>query len=310
MADATITVGKGDIETIPFNPNAWAEMTPENKAAETIFEDAIKQTNAAIDWYTKAKRTKASLSRWLRGAAIFAGILGGLAPIFAAMAPAMPANSTAADLQLLITQAGYIAVGIAAGLIAFDRFFGLSSGWIRYMTAMTAIERLRLEFILDWARLRRQAGQQLDVLKMLDRAVAFRKALNQIVEDETSKWVSEFQAAMNDLDKYVRDTQDKAKVAVEEMKKQQAATLQEMEKERAAPKTGAINLTLAADWTGEVEISVEGKPFKKTIARAIGITNLLPPCATVEVRGTKNNAAAEASKAVPIKAGEFTDLTL
>jgi hypothetical protein len=306
----TIETKKGDIAAIPFNPNVWAELAPENKAAETIFEDAIKQTDEAIRWYTKAKRTKATLSRWLRGAAIFAGILGGLAPIFAAMATAMPADTDAPDFQLLITQGGYVAVGIAAGLLAFDRFFGLSSGWIRYMTAMTTIERLRLEFILDWARLRREAGQQVDVLKMLDRAVMFRKALYQVIEDETSKWVSEFQAAMKDLDQYVRDTREKAEAALQEMKKQQAATLQEIEKERAAPKTGSVNLTLAADWSGEVTINVEGKTFRKTIARAIAIPNLLPPSATIEIHGMKNNAAAEASRAVAIKAGELTEVAL
>src|SRR5687767_12246428 len=87
MSGGAVAGRKGDIEAIPFNPNVWAELMPENKAAETIFEDAIKQTDEAIRWYMKAKRVKASLSRWLRGAAIFAGILGGLAPIFAAMAP-------------------------------------------------------------------------------------------------------------------------------------------------------------------------------------------------------------------------------
>src|SRR5688500_2686348 len=126
---------KGNISYYPFDPNDWAVL-PFDQAAATVFSYAIGHTDEAVRWYTIAKRTKSRVSSFFRGVAISFGILGGLAPVIAAMVPSTAAAGEP-SLQLLVTQAGYLAVGIAAGAVAFDRFYGSSSGWIRYMTAMT-----------------------------------------------------------------------------------------------------------------------------------------------------------------------------
>jgi hypothetical protein len=294
---------KGNISYFPFEPNSWAEL-PLDKAAETIFNYAIGHTDEAVRWYTIAKRTKSRVSSLFRGIAIFFGILGGLAPVIAAMAPST-AEAGEPSLQLLVTQAGYLAVGIAAGAIAFDRYYGYSSGWLRYMTAMTNIERLRLEFILDWAKLRREAPalEKAVILKLLERATAFRKALQQVIEDETNAWATEFQASIGGLDKFIQDTRQKAETTLQEMERQRTA-------QRAAPQTGSLNLDLAADWEGEVEVTVENEPTKLVSGRKIGFSNLKPSTRSVTVAGIKKGKKVEESNAMTIEAGKIATLTL
>ena len=197
--------------------------------------------------YIKAKGKKAWASRFLRFLAIVGGVLGALAPIISAMVP----RGEDALLQLQITQAGYLAVGIAAGALALDRFSGGSTGWIRYMTAMTMIERLRLEFTLDWAKMRWASSppQAADILTALECVSVFRKALLQVVEDETKAWATEFQSQMSNLDKYVQD----ARTAAE-------ASLKDAENQRAGLQVGSINLTITGAWDGEAEILDQRRP--------------------------------------------------
>lgn len=298
---------KGNISYYPFDPNNWAVL-PFDKAAETVFSYAIGHTDEAVRWYTIAKRTKSRVSSIFRGIAISFGILGGLAPVIAAMVPStveIGQPPFQIQIQLLVTQAGYLAVGIAAGAVAFDRFYGSSSGWIRYMTAMTKIERLRLEFILDWAKLRRAAPaiEKAEILKLLERAILFRKELQQVIEDETNAWATEFQASISGLDKYIQDTRQKAEATLQEMEKQRA-------EQRTQPQTGSLNVDLSADWEGEVEVTVESGPPKRTAGRKIGFSNLKPGDKSVMATGTKTGKRIEESSVVTIEAGKTAALTL
>jgi hypothetical protein len=56
----------------------------------------------------------------------------------------------------------------AAGFLAFDRYFGTSSGWIRYMTSLAAIERLRAEFLFDWTALLQKSPASIEDRSLLD----------------------------------------------------------------------------------------------------------------------------------------------
>jgi hypothetical protein len=112
---------------------------------------------------------------------------------------------------LHIIEGGYVSLAVAAGLVAFDRFFGQSSGWIRYMMTLAAVERLIAEFQTDWARLLQEAeatpGPASKSDAFLERAADARRQLFDLVEAETALWASEFRTSLSELDLIVHRDQ-------------------------------------------------------------------------------------------------------
>ena len=100
----------------------------------------------AVAWYYEKKKSKNGWSRWLRFWAITFTVFGGLIPFISAAGIVQAvlwhygdkdaANSQLAELRF--NQLGYVSIGLAAGCVAFDRFFGFSSNWMRYIGARTA----------------------------------------------------------------------------------------------------------------------------------------------------------------------------
>src|SRR5579859_5491469 len=77
-----------------------------------------------VEWYYSKKRAKALASTSIRFIAIVLFVLGGLVPIIKATLP--PGTALPFDFG----QAGYLLIGLGAGCIGMDRYFGYSSGWI------------------------------------------------------------------------------------------------------------------------------------------------------------------------------------
>jgi SMODS and SLOG-associating 2TM effector domain 2 len=81
----------------------------------------------------------------------FAGtlrIMGGLVPIIKATLHQTEIDRIPFDFG----QAGYLLIAEAAGCVGLDRFFGYSTGWIRYITTAMAIEKSLEEYRMEWAR--------------------------------------------------------------------------------------------------------------------------------------------------------------
>lgn len=190
-ADGRVPV---NVAAPPFDPDAWADR-PVEQAIPELFVLADAHAQAALDWYARSKRRKSLASRAIRCLAIIAGVLGGLAPIVAGSG-VLPGSAN----ELAITQAGYLLIGLAAGMLALDHFMGLSSGWMRYIVTMMTIERLRAEFAMDWGRMRRRQASAPDIVSFLDRALAFRTAVMDAMESETNNWVVEFRTSISDLE--------------------------------------------------------------------------------------------------------------
>jgi hypothetical protein len=78
--------------------------------------------------------------------------LAGLLPIIANLSPAAfgsPGQTPGAISGLWVS----LAIGLAAGLFGLDRYFGFTTGWIRYILTGTAIHKALEEFRMDWALL-------------------------------------------------------------------------------------------------------------------------------------------------------------
>jgi hypothetical protein len=163
------------------------------------------------NWYQGRKKWKKRLSAILRALSILLITAGGMVPLV----KATWTSGTPATGGFDLGQLGYLLIGLGGAAIAFDRFFGFSSGWIRYVTTELAIQRAIDEFRLDWARLTLQLrgaepnAEQLDALLQLCRNLAM--SVRGQVEQETQSWVLEFHSNLADMEKNLKARADEVK---------------------------------------------------------------------------------------------------
>jgi hypothetical protein len=137
-----------------------------------------------ITWYRKKKKSKQLNSKLLRGFAIVLGIAGGICPIIDTVS------------RMEIVKLGYVFFGIAGGLVLFDKLFGVSSSWMRFMLAASQLEYALDVLRLDWAQIlvnkennssEALAHEQLGLIKH------FLKEVHTIVIGETKQWMTQFE---------------------------------------------------------------------------------------------------------------------
>ncbi len=195
---------------IDLSKLSWkdAELDSSLSALHQYVED---QAQKAIEWYWDHKRLKARISMVLRFVAIILFALGGLVPIVKATLPA----AAIAKIPFDFGQSGYLLIGVAAGCMGLDRFFGYSTGWIRYVTTAMALEKSLEEFRLEWTRnMAKMRGasptpEQLELL--IQTSETFSLAIKSQVEQETKAWVVEFQTNLSQLEKDLQAKADEAK---------------------------------------------------------------------------------------------------
>jgi hypothetical protein len=189
---------------------SWKDSDVENSLAE-LRRYVENEAQEQIAWYYAKKSRKAQVSTALRFAAILLFVMGGLVPII--KATLLP--EVIRKLPFDFGQAGYLLIGVAAGCVGLDRFFGYSTGWIRYITTAMALEKSLEEFRMEWARniVKLRGGspneQQLD--QLIQTCEVFSLAIKGQVEEETKAWVTEFQSNLTQLEKDLQAKADEVK---------------------------------------------------------------------------------------------------
>jgi hypothetical protein len=183
-----------DLRPGPF-PTAGLDQWQDSEAALTqLYRYAEGRAIDAVDWYLADKRGKRSWSRGLRLLAILLVTAGALQPLLDAVVPG-PSR----------TAWGYVLLAMAAACIGFDRFFGLSSGWMRSMTTAQALERRLEQLQYDWAaECARSAARTVDPKQVQNRLALLRVFSDDVaalLQQETTEWVLEFQSSLPRLER-------------------------------------------------------------------------------------------------------------
>jgi conflict system pore-forming effector with SLATT domain len=169
-----------------------------------IFAFVEERADAAIGWYWAAKAWPARLSKGLRFTALLLFGIGALPPFLDAIG-VLPKSGVS------WTSIGYLALALGGGALAFDHFFGLSSGYTRYVTTAMSLERTRNEFRMDWLTLMSKNAPitpATNVEPFVNRASAFLKVVLDLVDRETQAWVAEFRANLSELEKIGKAPQE------------------------------------------------------------------------------------------------------
>jgi hypothetical protein len=188
-----------DIELPTLNSHIWDAGVSNTVLLRKLYEYAEGTANQAITWYWREKAPMKRASRTLRLLAIVLTTLGGLSPIVDA------AGLNIRGVALAEGQVGYVLLGAAAGCVALDRFFGFSTGWMRYVKAAQEIQTSLSDFRLDWgmamARFADTKPTPEQVQQLLHRTKAFIRRVDAQVTKETEEWISQFQASLAEADR-------------------------------------------------------------------------------------------------------------
>ena len=130
-------------EKFPF-PNKCSDIC-EDWYLEKVHQYVIDEAQGAISWYMGNKESNKRWSKRIRFFTILFITIGGIMPLVAVLE--IPLHIRDWDItRYTISQFGYIALAIAGSLLLFDRCFGFTSSWVRFITAATNIQKLITEF--------------------------------------------------------------------------------------------------------------------------------------------------------------------
>src|ERR1043165_5024698 len=268
----------------------WSSPEETQQSIVTLYQYAEAHANDSIDWYGRKKHNKAVMSRLLRGLAIVFTSLGGLTPIISALGWST-VQMPRVMLDLNVGQLGYLFLGLAAASIGFDRFFGFSSGWMRYITTKMTMERMISEFRMDWAMMVAKLGGKSpttdQVQLMIQRIKEFLVGINTHVEQETQTWVSEFKTNLTEIEK--------------------TATTQ-----RESARPGAIDITVTngMDTEDGFTVALDGMEVKRIRGTKYQIGYVPPGPHKIAVTGTIKGESLDASELANVAPGEIAKVTL
>lgn len=238
---------------------SWDQYT--NMDISVVFSEIYKRARVASvktrDWYWQSIKAKRKTSVFFRGLSFFLLICGAVLPILAGFSDD---NAT----RLYFSQAGVASLAFAGLLQAADRVFGWSSGWLRYVTTVTAMEGVTRKFNLDWADYMINKTTPLDLSDkrpLFELAKQMEEDIYKLQSDETEKWVAEFNsslALLSDLIKSQRESAEKFAEEAHAVKKAQQPGAIEVS---LLHRTDPLPVRIGID--NEEEVTVTGTAWSK-----------------------------------------------
>jgi hypothetical protein len=258
---------------------------------------ARRRADGAIQYYRAGIPAKRAWARGLRIAALIAGTLAGLTPLVLPLTVVVfwPSHENLIK-DLLPVSAVLAAMSVAC--IAFDKLFGFSTAWVRFITAELDLSARRDAFATHWAKECLRAGPAPTLEQLvanLDVLAAFLTAINDLVRSETQTWVNEFRGALAELERSVEST--RATVAA-----------------NTTPARGALEVHIAdvaqlddAAWT----LQLGGQPPERHSGAASAVlTHVSPGVVRIGVAGTIRGIPVREERAIVVEPGKISTLEL
>jgi len=221
---------------------AWDEYKdkPYDKALPTIYSHAGNISKVKCTWYWESIKSKRLSSLGVRLLTFTLLIIGTVLPILAGL-------GDKPEVRLQCTQLGVVALAFAGLLQVADRVFGWSSGWLRYITTVTAMENLTRKFEIVWASYIVDKGSKIgdsDTKPLFDLAKRFEDDISKLQSDETDKWVTEFNSSVALLSELIKSQRESAEKTSETARLAIVTRQTATEAKEKAQQPGAIELTI------------------------------------------------------------------
>ncbi|MEU8713686.1 SLATT domain-containing protein [Streptomyces sp. NPDC093272] len=175
----------GDLTGRPFPLGDWGEPA---ERLDELYRWVERGALGTAEWYLSDRIWKRRGARALRCGAAVGAVLGAALPLL--------------DLTGAVGGVapwGYLALLMAVACVGIDRFFGVTSGWIRDMATAQAVQRRLQVLQFDWASesVREVLGPaEGTASEAAERCLAvlrrFSEDVTELVRTETADWMVEF----------------------------------------------------------------------------------------------------------------------
>ena len=190
-----------DLKPVPETSFNW-EDGHRLQSLQSLRDAVAGKIDVTAGWYMKGKRWRRKFGRAARVSAMILATMAAAQPTLAEMFRTPEGWWTRPGLATIFAL-------LAAALLLLDRFFGASTGWVRYIMTGMALNDLRDEFEAIW-RLESAAwaGQPEPNIEQTKHAISllqgFITRVNEIVRAETEAWKAEFQSALQQVEDYAK----------------------------------------------------------------------------------------------------------
>jgi hypothetical protein len=191
--------GGGDLDLSEFPPLTWSR-TEIRHSLDELYAWGERLAAEAIGWYLSEKRRTSRWARSLRTAALILATAGAAVPV-AALGAGRPAEASW----------GFLLLALAAGCVAYDRFFGYSSSWQRYIATATSLRTQLIEYQATWAKemvaLAAREPDRTDAVRLIDFVRTFAWNVNDTIRAETEAWLVEFHTRLTELESRLQQSE-------------------------------------------------------------------------------------------------------
>ncbi|MEV5988304.1 SLATT domain-containing protein [Streptomyces sp. NPDC052051] len=183
--DGAAGLRPGDLLGRPFPQGDWGEPAPRLDELYRWVEDRALET---VTWYLTDRVAKRRWALLLRGGAALGAVCGAALPLL--------------DLSGVMTGVApwaYLSLLLGVACVAADRFFGVTSGWMRDVATAQAVQRRLQALQFDWAAesvrevlgpAEGTAGEAAERCLVVLRR--FSEDMVELVRAETADWMTEF----------------------------------------------------------------------------------------------------------------------
>lgn len=187
-----------NLKPTDFPKLTW-EPQKSGERLDKLCEYATSQAQEAIYWYFSRKKWRRHFGRSLRVIAILLVAFAGILPII---------NEILGKDGIIHSLWSTLALSVAATLILLDRFYGFTTGWIRFLLAelqiSQALETFQLEIEqqkLNWSHAEPTQEQAQAMLLQIQQ---FLKQIREIIHGETMQWATEFAEILKQIDEQAK----------------------------------------------------------------------------------------------------------
>jgi hypothetical protein len=176
-----------DLTGRTFPLGDWAEPA---ERLDELYRWVERGALRTAGWYLTDRVWKRRGARALRGGAVLGALAGGVLPL-------LDLTGVAGGAALW----GYLALLLAVACVGCDRYFGLTSGWMRDVATAQAVQRRLQVLQFDWASecVREVLGPtEGTASEAAERCLSvlrrFTEDVTELVRSETADWMVEFRA--------------------------------------------------------------------------------------------------------------------
>jgi septum formation inhibitor MinC len=227
---------------------------PTEDALSQLYEDTQEDSKIRRRWYWTSIKTKRWTSLSVRFLAVLLLLVGTALPLLAGL-------SNEAATRLTCTQIAVTLLAIAGLLQVADKVFGWSTGWMRYINTVTAMESATSAFEIEWSKylISKSAPLELsDVQTLFALSEGLKRELIKLQSEETKSWITEFNAGLSLLDSVIKAQREETQKQLDALRttvsNAQAAAKAE-EKAKADAAAAAANAEAKAKQAGTIDVT-------------------------------------------------------